>query len=148
MGDACVIDVINDDGGLYQAALHFDANVSVAQRGIINIFLYPQVTPLSGGVIKVIEDGKHEAINTENVGPDDKLSRSGRLAMNGFKAALIVPIRQRERTIGTITLFSLSVGLGRSYTKHDLVILEQIALRIAAALEIKFLWEQITEAAA
>lgn len=65
-------------------------------------------------------------------------------ADSGLTACIIVPLRSRDRTIGTLTLASGRVG--HLYRPDDLQLAEDIALRTAQALDNAMLFQDVVQA--
>jgi hypothetical protein len=138
------IDALGPENGLHQLAFEGGDNFKLDKRKKegINTFLYSHVSPITHGVLKVIEDGKYEV--TRVGGAEDGAELNGRqrhLYDYGFNAALIVPILRRGKVIGSTSIFSSATGAARVYTGQDLLILSHVNSRISAALEIQSLHE-------
>ena len=63
----------------------------------------------------------------------------------GFRAAMIVPVRLRDRTLGAMTL--VTAESGRTLDEFDLKLAEEVAARAAVAIENSRLYSQRTKVA-
>jgi GAF domain-containing protein len=135
VADYCSIDLVDATGALHQLGLATSPLVTPEAAPRFRGLLHPQLSPATYGVPKVLRECKREILRTDiAVSPlpewHFKLS-----ALDG-RSALIVPISARGHMFGAISLVSLGAGLGRVYGVGDDALINQVALRIAAAVEL------------
>jgi PAS domain S-box-containing protein len=136
LADWCTIHLIEENEELLNLVVaHKDpAKVNLALEAQKR---YPPRPDSPGGVYKVLRTGEPEyfpAISSEN------LARSAQdeehlalLKELGLKAALILPLTARNRTLGTLSL--IWAESGRTYTRTDLQLAEDLASRAALAID-------------
>jgi len=141
-GDWAAVDVVGEDGGIEQLAVsHMDPVASAWAKARLHP-TGPEGETM-GGVPAVIRTGKpafYPAI------ADDLLPVDGTeiAAVSGFRAALVVPLRARQRILGAITF--LKSGAGPHFSAADLTFAEQLAARAALALDNARLYRQAQDA--
>lgn len=125
LADACVIDLVDDEGGLRRAAAMHDDPAVVAWLGR----RYPPSRPIHPLLARVLAEGRswmvshgHKADRCE---PDDEAWRP--------VAALLVPLLARGRTLGVVSFFSLESG--RRFEPDDRALAEDLVRRIALAVD-------------
>jgi signal transduction histidine kinase len=142
LGDWCAVDILGDDGTVRRlAARHSDpARVEVAANLRRQ---FPPDPAAPRGVPRVLRTGEAEFY------PDiaELLAATARdsnhldlLRGLGLRSAIIVPVKARERTIGAITLASAESG--RRYDETDLRVAEDLAYRVAVAVENSRLYQE------
>jgi len=138
LGDVCAIDLLDDGQVLRQVAFQC-SEYAEGMEGPLRGLLYTQRRPLRGGVLKVIETGQPEQVQVDagaaagNAGGDERIAE---IAEAQGAAVLIVPIHIRGAIQGAISLLSLRTGYGKAYGAPEAAILAQVALRVAAGVEI------------
>ena len=136
LADWCSIELLDDDGGLRNAAI---AHVDPEQVKMATVLRqkYPIDPDDPSGVPNVIRTGRSELYPEI---ADELLVRGARdeehlrlLRSVGLKSVLIVPLTARGRTLGAITL--VSAESGRQYGVEDLRFAEELAHRAAVAVD-------------
>ncbi|MFN3649846.1 MAG: GAF domain-containing protein [Armatimonadota bacterium] len=147
LADWCSVHVVEEDGALRQLAVaHTDPAkvrwVHELQRR------YPARQDSPYGAPAVARSGRSEMMAEippevlEQAAQDDEhleLIRSLQL-----RSYIVVPLKARERILGTITL--VHAESGRSYTGQDLELAEELARRAALALDNARLFRNLQEA--
>lgn len=139
IADYCGIDLFVDRHALRQAAIATSDKLDRKTVPKIRAYLYPQLSPAGYGVQHVIEQGRAEIVAVSDERGQAGLAqpeRVNRLDALGMRSCLIVPIVARGQRFGAISLMASAVGLGRRYGAADVALVEQVALRIAAAVEL------------
>jgi PAS domain S-box-containing protein len=99
-------------------------------------------------VLKVVQTGRSELIPNvpdallEDVSQDGEHLKS--LRALGFASAMIVPLRARERMLGTIIF--VTEDIGHRYGSTDLALAEELATHIAFAMDNALLYQQVQQA--
>ncbi len=142
--DWCAVDVLDDDGSLDRIAVAHEDPEKVGMARELQR-RYPPSPEAPTGAYKVLRTGRPEFYPEI---PDELLEAAAgdeehlRLLREiGFTSAIIVPITARSRTLGTITL--VSAESGRPYTEADLRLAEDLARRIASAVDNARLYEEV-----
>jgi PAS domain S-box-containing protein len=147
LADWCVVHIVGENGGLRQlAVVHSDPAKEEAARALRK--RYP-VDPDAGiGVPNVLRTGRTEfypviskeklALATRNKELADALQELD------LKSCMIVPLVARNRTLGTITLATAESN--RHYDVHDLALAEDLAHRIALAVDNARLYREAQDA--
>ncbi|HXG70956.1 MAG TPA: ATP-binding protein [Gemmatimonadaceae bacterium] len=135
LGDWCAIDIIGSDGAPRRVALwHSDPEKVRWARELRREF--PPDLNASRGLANVLRTGKAE-LHAEMAELHGVMAHNEKhyqlLASLGLSSAIIVPLSIRDRTIGAITLASAESG--RQYDESDVRIAEDLAQRIAVAIE-------------
>ncbi len=141
LGDWCIVDVLNPDGTLDQAAVAFadPADAKIADRLELG---YPLSVSADYGPGVVVRTGRSRRTDLSNearaagvLAPDDPL-RDARLALFrelGLHSYLSVPMVVHGRTFGAITL--LLTRTRRSFDSRDQERAEELGRRAALAIE-------------
>jgi serine phosphatase RsbU (regulator of sigma subunit)/PAS domain-containing protein len=135
MADWCAVDVLERDELVRVAVAHVDpAKVELARAVHAR---YPPDRHSGTGVYGVLERGAAELYGEIS---DAMLAQSARddehlaiLRSVGVEAAMLLPMRVRDRVLGVISFVSSESG--RRFDEHDLLLAEDLALRAAAAVE-------------
>jgi signal transduction histidine kinase/ActR/RegA family two-component response regulator len=136
LADWCTVNIIEESGELRRLAIaHSDpAKVTAAEELARR---YPPDLDAPVGVPNVLRTGRAEFyphIDQERLA---LAAQSPELAeiirREGLRSAMIVPLVARNRTLGTITL--LTAESGRVYDQADLALAEDLAHRIALAVD-------------
>ncbi|CAN5461408.1 hypothetical protein BH10ACI1_BH10ACI1_23190 [soil metagenome] len=133
--DWCAVDMLGDDGKVHRLAVaHIDpAKVKWAEEIYAK---YPPDPSLASGLYNVIRTGKSEFYPEI---PDELLVQSAideehlhLLREIGFKSAMLVPLKVREKVSGVITFVNSE---SRNHTEADLALAEDLANRAALAVD-------------
>ena len=146
LADWCMIHIVEEDQSLRQVSV-VHANplkVKWAQEWQRR---YPIEPNTLYGAPKVVRSGQSEFYPEV---PDFLLVATARdaehlqlLRMLGVKSAICVPMKARGRTLGTITF--VSAESGRSYTRADLALAEDLGRRAALAIDNARLYREANE---
>lgn len=135
LADWCVVHLLQDDGIVLVEMAHSDpARIAWAKE---TSRLYPSSNADSSGVARVISSGRSELHRTipEQV-LADAATDDAHLAMLrdlGMSSVVIAPLTGRNGTYGALTL--LYTDSGRRYDAADLELAEDLARRVALAVE-------------
>ncbi len=133
--DWCAIDMVDEDGKLQRLAVaHIDPE-KIAWAEEIHA-KYPPDSNLPTGVYNVLKTGEPEFYPDIS---DDLLVQSSRseehldmLREIGINSAMLVPLKTHDSIFGVISFVNSG---GRSHTKEDLTLAEDLANRAALAVE-------------
>jgi len=147
LADWCTVDVVQPDGSTIGLG---GSHIDPALEGVIRELQrrYPPdrhgIQPIS----EVLRSGRSVLLETVSdadlaaSSPDaEQMQLRRRL---GFKSAMYVPLRARNRLVGIITLVSAKVE--RRYGPDDLALAEELARRAALAVENARLYREAQEA--
>lgn len=136
LADWCTIEVLRDDGRIDRLAVeHLRPEKSRLARDVAR--RYPPDPAAEVGVARVIRTGEAELIPevTEELlatlaqDPDHlRLLRSV-----GMRSAMVVPLSARTRPLGAIVF--VTAESGRQYTRDDLEMAKELAIRAALAID-------------
>jgi len=132
MADWCAMDVVGEDGSLQRAAVAGTDSAKAAMA-----VGHPFELDAPHGAARVMRTGEPELYPfvpdslLEAVAHEEAHLRA--LRELDLKSALVVPLMARERTIGALTL--VWVGSRRRYSRADLALGEELARRVALALD-------------
>ena len=136
LADWCMVHIVKESGQLRQLAVaHSDPAKVQAARKLQRRFPLDPGAPI--GVANVFRTGRPEFY--QQINPDwlELAVRNRELANilreEGLRSCMIVPLVARNRTLGTITL--LTAESGRVYDQIDLALAEDLAHRIALAVD-------------
>lgn len=144
LADWCLAHVIKDNG---QAACVAAAHVDPAKLELARELgrRYPPDPNLPFGIPKVLRTGKAEIYPSD---PEPLLRAASYdseqlqiLKQLGLVSAMIVPLGARGRTLGAITLVSAQPA--RCYTRSDLALAEDLARRVALAVDNAALHQEV-----
>lgn len=147
MADWCAVDMLDDEGQIQLEALaHVDHDKVTWARELRK--LYPPNPEVTCGVPNVLRTGRSEFYPEV---PDAVLVAAASderhlaiLRAVGFKSVIIVPLMARGRTVGAISL--VSAESGRRYDLTDLAFAEDLARRVALAVDNARLYHEAQEA--
>jgi len=147
LADWCTMHIV-DDGGLPRqlAMAHADPTKLAAARELQRRFSLDLDSPI--GVPNVLRTGRAEfypQVNPERLAGavrNDELAEI--LLRQKFRSCMIVPLVARNRTLGTITLATAESG--RHYDQTDLLLVEDLAHRIALAVDNARLYREAQDA--
>jgi len=133
IADACVVDLLDDDGTLQRAAA---AHVDPAYREMLASLPPPQPdspigTVAAGGEPVLVADVSEEVHERASRGADEAALRR-RIAT---RSAVVVPLIARGRRIGVLALSTSRDHSDRSLDEEDLRLAERIAGRAALAID-------------
>lgn len=140
--DICTIDLVDDAGELYRAV---GVHVDPAQEPLLHERVYqsersPESLALAGGEVVVCAD-------CSEVQPDQELSDAAYQQMVqtlGMRSLIVAPLRARGRTLGVLSL--ALTDSGRRYRDDDRVRVEELAGRVALALDNARLYQELEQA--
>jgi len=143
LGDWCAIHIVEEDGEIRSVAVsHVDPELLGDVREYEE--RYPIDANAETGVPAVIRTAQsllYEEITDDmllaGARDDDHLAFLRRL---GFQSAMTVPLICRDRVLGAITLVASTSG--RRYTKEDLRLAEDLAIRAAFPIDNARLYEE------
>src|SRR5262249_13197871 len=98
-------------------------------------------TRYSRSVVKTAGEG--QSVLTTDAGSDDRFSRFRSISLFQIKSLMCVPLRVRERVLGTVYVDGGRGG--RVFTKDDLAFLEAFASQAAIAIDNARLYEKLSE---
>ena len=145
LGDWCTVDVVEDDGSLRRIALAHSSPALLAkahqlrQKYPINLNS-PHGIPeiIRSGVSRLVEKIDEPMLESAEL-PDEQLSFVRTLKLRSYMG---VPLRARGRVIGAIAFATAESG--RTYNRTDLAVAEELAARIAAAIDNARLYQAAT----
>lgn len=146
IADFCMIDLLKEDGKMHRVAARVanKKNKKLAQQ----MFNYPADPRNKKGIYEAAQTAKTILIKQINKGWLDKASRISRehevvkkLGMNSF---IFAPLKSRNRVIGVLTLVSASNNF--SYSKEDVGLVEELAVKAGIAVDKANLFSQAQEA--
>jgi PAS domain S-box-containing protein len=143
LADWCAVDILKDDGCLERlATTHIDP--AKVQWGLELHRRYPPDLNAPRGIAQVLRSGQSEYYPTIT---DEQIVAVARdpehlriLREIGFSSAMLVPLRARNKTLGTISF--IAAESGRSYSLDDLSLAEELARRAAIALDNARLYQE------
>ncbi|MGH2584430.1 MAG: sensor histidine kinase, partial [Dehalococcoidia bacterium] len=135
LADTCVVDVLDDAGRLHRLAVASVDGPKVAW--VWDIGETPLDTGASHGPGQVLRSGAPELVSqvTEAylAGSARSAEHLAHLRQAGIVSSMIVPLRARDRTFGTLTF--VTTRSGRRYGPEDLALAEDLARRAALAVD-------------
>jgi len=149
LADWCVVHIVGENGRLRQlAVVHSDPDKEEAARKLQE--RYPVEPDAAMGVPNVLRTGRAEFYSVVN---QDRLASIARneevadvLRRLDLKSCMIVPLVARNRTLGVITLATAESN--RYYDLNDLTLAEDLAHRIALAVDNARLYREAQDAVA
>jgi PAS domain S-box-containing protein len=147
LADWCAIDIVANDGDVQRLAVeHVDPEKVALAHELER--RYPAPPGATTGRTAVLRSGKSELYR---VIPAEMLTAAAQdeehlemMRSLGLRSALIVPLRIRERVLGTITLASAESG--RIYGDAELSLASELADRAALAVDNARLYRQAIDA--
>jgi signal transduction histidine kinase len=147
LGDWCVVDVVEDNGHIRQAAVAHPDPAWVRLAWDLER-RYPTNPAAPEGVAKVIRTGRSEYFPEIPAAVIAAVARDAEhlkiLESLGLKSGMIVPLGARGRVLGTISLGT--AGSGRRFTPDDLALAEELARRAAVAVDNARLYGEVQAA--
>jgi signal transduction histidine kinase/CheY-like chemotaxis protein/PAS domain-containing protein len=140
LGEICIVDLADNTGALKTSALaHADPQNEPFLRELRKRYppspTHPQTKVLQTGQPLLIDQAATDFFEHHATSPEHR-QMLDKLAIRSF---LCVPLRARGRTLGVLTTASNY----RSYTREDLLFLEDVALRAATAIDNARLHEEL-----
>ena len=134
--DWCSVDVSDEDGQLKRLAVaHVDPGKVAWAREIQE--LYPPDPTATYGLYNVLRTGTSEFypdISDEVLAGAARDERHLELMRRiGFRSAMIIPLKTRDRTLGVLTF--VNSDSGRRHTPGDLALAEELARRAGLAVD-------------
>ncbi len=136
LADWCIIHTLQDEQAQLVALFHSDPQKLAAFQDYRR--RYPLDLKAAGSLSAVLKTGQSqfyaqisdELLAQQTQGSSDQYEQ---LKAFGFRSAMVVPLRSRERVLGTITLALTESN--RHYTPADLSLAEDLARRAALAVD-------------
>jgi PAS domain S-box-containing protein len=148
LADWCIFDIVRPDGSLRRIVAHADPEREQLAHDLIEQFPLSPDSPHP--VMRVLRTGEAVLVETtaepDPVAPyldPERVRLSTRL---GLRSYMVVPLTARGRTIGAMTLARAESE--RHYADEDLEVAEELARRVAIAVDNALLFEQAQQAAA
>jgi PAS domain S-box-containing protein len=135
LADWCVLDLVEEGGGLQRVAL---AHADPDKRRLAGELhdRYPPDPAIDEGLGAVLNSGQPlvaSEIAEEMLAAASRDDEHLRLLLElGMRSAMLVPLKLIERTMGVLTLVNSSSH--RSFTSSDLAFAEELARRVATAV--------------
>lgn len=147
LADWCTVHIAEENGELRQLAVaHADPAKIERARELRRRYPLDLDAPI--GVPNVFRTGRAEFYPQIDVQNLERAFRNAELARilqeEGLRSCMIVPLVARNRTLGTITL--VTAESGRHYDQTDLALAEDLAHRIALAVDNARLYREAQEA--
>lgn len=147
IADICAIDLLNEDGSLRRLAVESTDQQLVEREQQVREQIIPPVEQRRG-VFAVLRTGESFFTNTI----DDRLLQDiafneqhlSMLRQRNMRSLIIVPMFSQGRPFGTIGLSLTSSG--RTYDEDDLRLAEDLARRVAVAIDNAWLYREAQEA--
>jgi signal transduction histidine kinase len=136
IADWCVIDVLDDKGRAQQVAI---AHINPKKLPLANRIrkYFPADSNQSFGLAHVLRTGKVEFNEVLNNQIFEKTIQDKKILSDikkfGFSSSIIVPISLQQKVLGAIQM--VQAESGRHFTKADLLLAEELASRVALALD-------------
>jgi len=146
LADWCVVDIVAEDGTLQRLAIaHVDPELVALVRALHE--RYPPNPHSRRGVINVIRTAEPEIVDevldewlVRMARDDNHLAALRRLQLKSY---MCVPLVAKGRTLGAITFVSVTTG---RYSGDDLILAEDLAWRMAAAIDNARLYKEAQDA--
>jgi signal transduction histidine kinase/ActR/RegA family two-component response regulator len=147
LADWCIVDILEADGSIRQAAVGHRNPETIRWAWELNA-RYPDNPKAPAGVPRVIRTGQAELFPEI---PDSLLCQVARdeehlriIRQLGLKSGMIVPLMARGRVLGTISLGITESD--RRYGPEDLALAQELARRAAVAVDNARLYGAVQEA--
>ncbi|QRK10735.1 GAF domain-containing protein [Archangium violaceum] len=147
LADWCSVDMVEEQGRL-RRLITFHSDPEKVRLGNEMHQRYPQEQEDTSGPLSVLRTG--EPVLAEEIS-DEMLARYAKDAEHlrylrglGLRSLLIVPLRSRERVLGTLTLVRAESGL--RYGQEELRLAEDLARRAALAVDNALLYREARKA--
>ncbi|NUP06130.1 MAG: response regulator [Polyangiaceae bacterium] len=147
LGDWCALSMLRPDGSLGEHVVV--ASLDPAQEDLVREMRkrYPPRPDSESGIYRVLRTGKRLLLDVT----DETLTRIatdaehlGILRRLHLKAALILPLMERGKTVGTISLATSESG--RTFGQREIDLAEELARRASMAIENARLFERTQNA--
>jgi PAS domain S-box-containing protein len=146
LADWCTVDMLEPDGALRRLAV---AHADPAKADLARVMAtcppdprgtHPRTTVLRTGQSRLIPEVTDDGLAAAAAGPGE-LDIMHRL---GYRSAIIVPLVARGQTLGAMTFATAESG--RRYGQNELVVAEEVAHRVALAVDNTRLYREAQEA--
>lgn len=149
LADACIVDLLNTDRQFQRLALaHRDPGREQVLQMLHDRYPLSEYRPYP--LMKVLETGRPLLISDVSdsvfAGVAVDAEHRARLQEFGFTSAMIVPLRARERLLGSM-IFITDVS-GRHYAPLDLTFADELATQVAFAVDNARLYTEAQQALA
>jgi PAS domain S-box-containing protein len=148
LGELCVVDLLEEDGGIAGAAAAVAKDPELAQALERLRREYPLDPAGPHPVARVLRTGRSEVLAEltdevleEIAQSEEHLDFMRRLR---YRSALVAPLQARGRTLGALSV--LHLGETQAYGPEDLVLVEELGRRAAIALDNSRLYEELARA--
>ncbi len=136
IADWCIIDILGEDGTLKRVVIAYaDPNITETVNQFEN--KYAPNPESDAGIYNAIRTGESQLIHSIDDSFIRKISRDEMhykiLSSIGFKSAIILPLKVREKVIGAISL--VSSDKKHLYDGSDLIFGQDLAYRISGAID-------------
>jgi K+-sensing histidine kinase KdpD len=147
LGDWCIVDVMDQDQSLRRVAVaHVDPSDTELARELQR--RYPPEPNAPHGIAAALRTGKSllipEVSDVHHAAVARDADHLSLLQRMGIRSVMTAPLRARGRTLGAITL--LAAATQRRYSENDLELAEEVARRMAVALDNAWLYHQTQQA--
>jgi serine phosphatase RsbU (regulator of sigma subunit) len=143
----CLVDMLNEDGTVQRLAV---AHADPSREELVWELTrrWPSAADVPVGIPKVIRTGETEVIErvTDEIlavaFPD--LEHREHVRALELRSAIVVPLKTRERTLGTVTI--ALCGPGERFTETDVSLTEELARRASLAVDNARLFTELRRA--
>ncbi len=143
IGDWCAVDLLTPEGTVKRLAVTH-VNPDKVKWAYELSERYPVDINAPDGVGKVIRTGTSQFIPLIDEAMLEGAAETGEMyeiiKAIGFTSLITVPLKARDRTVGSLSL--VSAESGRHYTERDLALAEALATRAALAVDNARLYEE------
>ena len=145
LADCCTVDIVGDDGAPHRlAAAHRDAGKTAL---LFQLGHHAAPGGPDHGVARVLRTGRSDfwpMVDEAQLVAAASTEHQALLRSLGYRSLICAPLVARGRTIGAITFARTSAE--RQYTEADLVLAEDLAQRVALAVDNARLYQTAQEA--
>ena len=144
LGEFCIVDRIDDEGGLVQVAV---AHADPSKEALLREIPYPEPGAVLHGAFRVFQTGSPFVCNkVDEAALCDPVPERDREFMRSLGATSFaaVPLSVRGRVIGSITMVHTVVGA--TYEQDDLWLADELAHKAAITLDNVELYHQANRA--
>ena len=146
LGDYCAVDILRENGSFARVA--FVVRIPEMQEIAAALRNYPPRMSVDSPAMQAIRAGEPLAVNEIAAQLIDRAAQSPEhrqlLERFGAHALILAPLRARGRTLGLLTVGTLSAT--RKYGARDVALTADIASRAGLALDNALLYEEAQEA--
>lgn len=146
LAETCVVDMLDENGDLRRVAV---ASATMPRaEWVWRVGELPLNPDAPYGPAKVLRTGESELIGEVTDHFLERVARNAEhlrlLRAAGLRSSIVVPLRARERTLGTLTFVTTEEG--RRYGADDLALAEELARRAALAVDNARLYQEAQDA--